>query len=174
MLRYCAIGLLWPACVLAGEVPPQEHAAAPPATQPSRYQFDELMNKYLDLNRKLRGTDDLSKKGEWRRELSETVRRMLELQSTRPPAMQFRAHPFLIDPLPNWQPPAGSVPREFNGVRYWVMPLNQQDPFVQRMSGKQNPPFETDEFRDWHVRTHPIGPLILPSDPQHVNNRPQK
>jgi hypothetical protein len=29
------------------------------------------------------------------------------------------------DPMPNWSPPAGSVPWDFNGVRYWVVPLGQ-------------------------------------------------
>lgn len=174
MLRYCAIGLLWPMCVLAGDPPLEKLPAAPPATQPSREQFDELMKKYLDLSKKLRGTDDLSKKGEWRRELGETVRDILKLQSTRPPGVQFRDHPFVIDPMPNWKPPAGSARRIFNGEEYWVMPLNQQDPFVQKLSGKQDPPFEINEFRLSRLQMYPIGPLILPSDPQHVNNRPQK
>lgn len=173
MLRHCAIGLLWPMCVLAGD-PPERLPAAPPATQPSRDQFDELVKKYQDLSTKLRGTDDLSKKGEWRRELGETVRDMLKLQSTRPPGVLFRDHPFVIDPVPNWRLPIGSVPHVFNGQQYWVMPLVQQDPVASKPLGKQNAAPEIDDFRHLRMRTHPMGTLILPSDPQHVNNRPQK
>ncbi|MDW8261027.1 MAG: hypothetical protein RMJ35_00730 [Phycisphaerales bacterium] len=34
-----------------------------------------------------------------------------------------RGNPFVIDPIPGWSPPPGAVPRYFNGVRYWVIPL---------------------------------------------------
>lgn len=36
-------------------------------------------------------------------------------------------NPFVLDPHPSWTPPPGSVPYDFNGVRYWVIPLKSSN-----------------------------------------------
>lgn len=64
------------------------------------------------------------------------------IRSARPPEMRFSVpqrprvpalpqprdgfdRRFGRDPMPDWTPPPGSVPWDYNGVRYWVVPLCQ-------------------------------------------------
>jgi hypothetical protein len=160
-------------CFLAGDAPQEKpRPQTAPTTQPARDQFDELMKKYLDLTQKLHKSDDLPDKSALRKQLHDLMRELHAVKpfesQTLPPVRPL--HPFVIDPIPNWRPPAGSVPHDFNGERYWIMPLSHSPRLWQPTQSRQTS--ELEMFDQIHRRTpNRGGALILPNDPQHVNNR---